>query len=109
MSLYIVYLTWSAMSNQPDPKCKADLEQVITGEFSNKDATKVLANMVRVHKTTPTMDTASIFGLILWFLCVLYSSIRTSTNDQAARYVYKKKNTKLKMIYFLISIQVDHV
>ena len=33
----------------------------------------------------PTMDTASIIGLVIWFGCVLYSSIRSSSNDQAAR------------------------
>lgn len=31
------------------------------------------------------MDTASIIGLIIWFICVLYSSIRSSSNAQAAR------------------------
>ena len=31
------------------------------------------------------MDTASIIGLVIWFGCVLYSSIRSSSNDSAAR------------------------
>ena len=31
------------------------------------------------------MDTASIIGLVIWFGCVLYSSIWSSSNDQAAR------------------------
>merc|ERR1711862_472941 len=31
------------------------------------------------------MDTSSIIGLIVWFCCVLYSSIRSTTNDSAAR------------------------
>ena len=31
------------------------------------------------------MDTASIIGLLVWFCCVLYSSIRSTTNSQAAR------------------------
>ena len=33
----------------------------------------------------PAMDTASIIGLIVWFCCVLYSSVRSTTNDSAAR------------------------
>ena len=37
----------------------------------------------------PSMDTASIIGLIIWFVCVLYSSIRSSSNAQAARYTDK--------------------
>ncbi len=39
------------------------------------------------------MDTASIFGLILWFCCVLYSSIRSSSNAQAARLTMADKIT----------------
>ena len=35
---------------------------------------------------TPIMDTSSIIGLFIWFACVLYSSIRTSSNSQARRY-----------------------
>jgi hypothetical protein len=33
----------------------------------------------------PSMDTASIFGLIVWFCCVLYSSFKSTENSQAAR------------------------
>ena len=38
-------------------------------------------------QTRPAMDTASIIGLVIWFACVLYSSIRSSSNAQAARYI----------------------
>ena len=31
------------------------------------------------------MDTSSIIGLLVWFACVLYSSIKSTTNSQAAR------------------------
>ena len=31
VSLYIIYLTWSAMTNQPDPHCKASLSDLISG------------------------------------------------------------------------------
>ena len=37
------------------------------------------------NPTRPSMDTASIIGLVIWFACVLYSSIRSSSNAQAAR------------------------
>ena len=33
----------------------------------------------------PSMDTSSIIGLLVWFACVLYSSIKSTTNSQAAR------------------------
>ena len=48
---------------------------------------------VHIPEQRPSMDTASIIGLIIWFACVLYSSIRSSSNAQAARYfvlIYKR-------------------
>ena len=33
----------------------------------------------------PRFDTESIISLILWFLCVMYSSIRTATNTQTSK------------------------
>ena len=30
-------------------------------------------------------DTEGVIGLIIWFLCVLYSSIRTASNSQASK------------------------
>ena len=32
-----------------------------------------------------SFDAASIVGLVIWFLCVLYSSIRNSTNSTASK------------------------
>jgi len=78
VSLYIMYLTWSAMSNQPDPNCKLDLAEKVFGA-QNKTST------AEDDDQNPSMDTASIIGLIVWFACVLYSSIRSTTNDSAAR------------------------
>jgi hypothetical protein len=34
VSLYMMYLTWSAMSNQPDPNCKPDLAHLVFGNSS---------------------------------------------------------------------------
>ncbi len=100
VSLYVIYLTWSAMTNQPDPKCKADLQDVlndITGSDGNGDAknlTQLYSNFSAAKgPDRPAMDTASIFGLVLWFCCVLYSSIRSSSNAQAARLTMTDKVT----------------
>ena len=65
VTLYIMYLTWSAMSNQPNCRCKPS--------FTSCDS------------KSPTFDTQSIIGLIVWFGCVLYSTIRTATSSQAAK------------------------
>ncbi len=66
VSLYIVYLTWSAMSNQPEPKCKADIVEALgiggggTHGFNSTDAVAGLAPAP--GSKNPVMDTAGIFG-----------------------------------------------
>jgi len=60
VSLYCVYLTWSAMSNTPESTCKYHLSKPEDG---------------------PSFDTQSVIGLIIWISCVLYSSIRTSNSS----------------------------
>ncbi|XP_058116251.1 serine incorporator 1 isoform X2 [Anopheles ziemanni] len=61
--LYTVYLTWSAVANNPDPECNPGFLGII-GEKSNK-----------VH-----FDKTSIIGLVIWLLCILYSSLRSASN-----------------------------
>ena len=59
------------------------------GSTNNTVMMSVGQDVKAVHipeQQRPSMDTASIIGLIIWFVCVLYSSIRSSSNAQAARY-----------------------
>jgi len=76
ITLYIMYLTWSAMTNSPDANCKPDF---INGGNSTTDGSKTDQNQPR------PFDTQSIIGLVVFILCVLYSSIRTASNSQAAK------------------------
>lgn len=39
----------------------------------------------------PEFDGESIASLIIWFLCVLYSSMRTASNSQASRLTMSDK------------------
>lgn len=70
VSLYIMYLTWSAMNNSTNKDCKPSLG--LSQEGSK-------------------FDTQSIVGLVVWFVCVLYSSIRTSTNSQVGKLTMSEK------------------
>merc|ERR1711988_305414 len=70
------------MSNQPDPNCNLDLAAKVFG-VGPKNLTDIADGEGSTE--VPAMDTASIIGLIVWFCCVLYSSIRSTTNDSAAR------------------------
>merc|ERR1711983_30091 len=66
VSLYIIYLTWSAMSNQPNKLCKPDLSSLFGGNktsFEISDSEDVKA--VHIPEQRPSMDTASIIGLIM--------------------------------------------
>lgn len=67
LTLYIMYLTWSALSSAADNDCKPG----------------ILHNDPKQPKTTT--DSEAFVGLMLWFVCVIYSSIRTSTNSQVSR------------------------
>lgn len=77
VTLYTMYLTWSAMSNQPDPACKPNFSALFNGGSTTTGPGGV--------------DAASIVGLIIWFCCVLYSSIRTATNSQMSKLTMSEK------------------
>ena len=87
VSLYVMYLTWSAMTNHPDQLCKPRLGDLVGLTNSTAGVTTVSPGDGGddAAKVNPTMDTSSIFGLMVWFACVLYSSIRSSSSGQAAR------------------------
>ncbi|CAG5950695.1 serine incorporator 1 [Menidia menidia] len=73
VTLYTMYLTWSAMTNEPDRSCNPSL-----------------LGMIGLNSTSPAgqeqvvqwWDAQGIVGLILFLMCVLYSSIRNSSNTQ---------------------------
>ncbi len=80
ITLYILYLTWSAMSNSPDANCKPQFfPSNSTNPTPGPDGGKSEPNQAR------QFDTQSIIGLVVFILCVLYSSIRTSSNSTAAK------------------------
>lgn len=77
ISLYTMYLTWSAMSNNPDKNCNPDW---LGGH--NTTASPTPKGSERDH---PSLDSQSIVGLIIWFICVLYSTIRNSSHTSVGR------------------------
>lgn len=73
VTLYTMYLTWSAMTNEPDRKCNPSLLGII-GLNSTSPA--------EPGQVVEWWDAQSIVGLVLFLMCVLYSSIRNSSNAQ---------------------------
>ncbi|XP_067014200.1 probable serine incorporator isoform X2 [Anabrus simplex] len=68
VTLYVVFLTWSAVSNEPDKQCNPGLLAFV-GNSTTDQTSKV------------SFDSESIIGLVIWMLCVLYSSLRTASKS----------------------------
>uniref|UniRef100_A0A8C8B8P9 Serine incorporator 3 n=1 Tax=Otus sunia TaxID=257818 RepID=A0A8C8B8P9_9STRI len=90
ITLYTMYLTWSAMSNEPERNCNPSLLNIITQIAS---PTVVPANTTVVPatpappKSLQWWDAQSVVGLIIFVLCLLYSSIRSSSNSQVNKLI----------------------
>ncbi|KRX16335.1 Serine incorporator 1 [Trichinella nelsoni] len=76
ITLYTMYLTWSAMSNELDPVCNPSIMKIffpgnstITPETSDK--------------AYATVSSSSIVGMVIWLLTVMYTSFRTSSGSSA--------------------------
>ncbi|XP_062133217.1 serine incorporator 1 isoform X1 [Drosophila sulfurigaster albostrigata] len=65
VTLYTVYLTWSAVANNPERACNPGMFGVI------ENVTTTLAPPT--HKSKVTFDTTNIIGLVVWLLCILYN------------------------------------
>lgn len=78
-TLYMVYLTWSALSNNPNRFCNPILSDV-----------EVLHG--KEHGRHSKMHLTNIIGLIVWCLCLLYSSISSSFKNK--RFVSNEVQTK---------------
>ncbi|NWU95122.1 SERC3 protein, partial [Upupa epops] len=85
ITLYTMYLTWSAMSNEPERNCNPSLLNLITQIAA---PTVVPANTTVIPatpappKSLQWWDAQSVVGLVIFVLCLLYSSIRSSSNSQ---------------------------
>jgi len=78
ITLYIMYFTWSALSNSPRTDCKPDF-------FSPNTTSTTTTPTPSPDVAHPTFDAESIVGLVIWFLCLLYSSVATSNSSSASK------------------------
>ncbi|XP_008193930.1 probable serine incorporator isoform X3 [Tribolium castaneum] len=68
VSLYVTYLTWSAVANSPESSCNPGLLGIVGAGSTKKD-------------NEMTFDGEGIVGLIVWMCCVLYSSLRSASQS----------------------------
>ncbi|KAG8519718.1 Serine incorporator 3 [Galemys pyrenaicus] len=86
ITLYTMYLTWSAMSNEPDRSCNPGLMAIITQitapTLAPGNTTAVVPTVIPPSRNGPSLDKENFAGLVVFVFCLLYSSIRTSSNSQ---------------------------
>lgn len=80
ITLYTMYLTWSAMSNNPNKDCNPDWMGL-----ANQTAGVTTPAPSDATAKHPALDTQSIIGLCVWMACVLYSTIRNSSSTSVGR------------------------
>ncbi|XP_059205135.1 serine incorporator 2 [Centropristis striata] len=79
ISLYTMYVTWSAMSNNPNRKCNPSLLSLV----QPVSPTPPPGPAPTAHPgNVQWWDAQGIVGLIIFLFCTLYASIRSSNNTQ---------------------------
>lgn len=98
ISLYTMYLTWSAMSNEPDRSCNPSLLNIITqitAPTIAPDNATVIPATTAPPKSLQWWDAQSIVGLAIFVLCLLYSSIRSSSNSQVNKLTFSTSDNAI--------------
>uniref|UniRef100_A0AAY4ACP7 Uncharacterized protein n=1 Tax=Denticeps clupeoides TaxID=299321 RepID=A0AAY4ACP7_9TELE len=73
ITLYTMYVTWSAMTNNPNRDCNPSLLDLVS---NNMSADPNSPGQVQ------WWDAQGIVGLVIFLFCTLYASIRSSSNAQ---------------------------
>ncbi|CAB1315505.1 unnamed protein product, partial [Coregonus sp. 'balchen'] len=93
MTMYTMYLTWSAMNNEPDRTCNPSLLSIFQQtlvptlaplEIENQTVVVIIGTEEPILSSPYLQwwDAQSIVGLAIFVLCILYSSIRSSNTSQ---------------------------
>ncbi|XP_014846199.1 PREDICTED: serine incorporator 1-like [Poecilia mexicana] len=89
ISLYTMYVTWSAMTNNPNRKCNPSLLSLVS--HANTTATQPTASPGSGH--VQWWDAQGIVGLVIFLFCTLYASIRSSSNAQVNKLMQTEEGT----------------
>lgn len=78
ITLYTIYLTWSALTNNTDKACNPSLAKILNETGINMGE--------EVSSNGMGSDWTAIVGFFIFLTCVLYSSIRNSSNEKASKF-----------------------
>ncbi|XP_067645795.1 serine incorporator 1-like isoform X2 [Eurosta solidaginis] len=73
VTIYTVYLTWSAVVNNPEKDCNPVMFGMINGVAAGNATLPP-----PTHNSKVTFDTTNIIGLIVWLFCILYNCISSA-------------------------------
>ncbi|KAM9309824.1 serine incorporator 2 [Pholidichthys leucotaenia] len=76
ISLYTMYVTWSAMTNNPNRKCNPSLLSLVSNVSTTEQSTDSNPGVEQ------WWDAQGVVGLVIFLFCTLYASIRSSSNAQ---------------------------
>ncbi|XP_072308705.1 serine incorporator 1 [Eucyclogobius newberryi] len=104
ITLYTMFLTWSAMTNEPDSNCNPSLLRIFQQIAAPTMPPLVIENQTGVViigaeepvLTSPYLkwwDGEKIIGLSIFVLCILYSSIRSSNTTQVNKLTMASKDS----------------
>ncbi|KAB5586343.1 hypothetical protein PHYPO_G00000500 [Pangasianodon hypophthalmus] len=81
ISLYTMYVTWSAMTNNPNRECNPSLLSLV----SNVSISTTQPTPTSAPGIVQWWDAQGIVGLVIFLFCTFYASIRSSSNAQVNR------------------------
>ncbi|KAM4700047.1 serine incorporator 2 [Discoglossus pictus] len=85
ITLYTMFVTWSAMANIPDKNCNPTLLAIIT------NGTNAAAGSS--SPAAQWWDAPSIVGLVIYILCTLFISLRSSNNTQVNKLMQTEESS----------------
>ncbi|KAL7827008.1 hypothetical protein AOLI_G00322170 [Acnodon oligacanthus] len=91
ISLYTMYLTWSAMTNNPNRKCNPSLLQLV----NNNPTASTAPTPTIAPGQVQWWDAQGIVGLVIFLFCTLYASIRSSNNSQVNKLMQTEESQGL--------------
>ncbi|XP_072226265.1 serine incorporator 1-like [Leuresthes tenuis] len=96
ISLYTMYVTWSAMTNNPNRQCNPSLLSLVQPSSTTPTPGPVLAPPpTPAQRNVQWWDAQGIVGLVIFVLCTLYASIRSSNNSQVNRLMQTEEDQGL--------------